>query len=70
MKIEKKWWATHLANRKTREIHSLRNVSPRCQLTAMSIANAIYCTRLWAWFLIAFRDYNGCRHCWTEKDRG
>lgn len=70
MKLKKKLLRRYIANRRSKEIHRIGFAHPACSLVKMSEANAIYCTRLWAWFLIRFRGYNGCRYCWPEKDRG
>ena len=70
MKVKSNWPFTYLANRKTKEIHKIKRINNRCGVEKMSADNAIYCTRLWAWFLIKFRKYNGCRWCWPAKDTG
>lgn len=69
LKLEKKWWATHLVNRQTKEVHVISKITARCGVSNMCCKNEIYCTRLWAWLLIVFAGYNGCRHCWPKKDR-
>lgn len=70
MKIEPKWWATHLANRSSKEIHRLDKIENRCTIQRLNPANAIYCTWLWAWWLRFTRGYNGCRWCDPKKDKG
>lgn len=70
MKIERKWWATMIANRRSREIHRIDRMTSRCHPERMNRVNVIYCTRIWAWLLIRFGGYNGCRWCRPEKDNG
>ena len=59
-----------IANRATKEIHRLKNQHTNCRLKHMSWKNKFHCTRLWAWYLIRFKGYNGCRWCFPEKDKG
>ena len=70
MTIKRKWWATYLANTKSKEQHRIRRIEVRCSIDNMNEKNAIYCTHLWAWWLRMFCGYNGCRWCFTEKDNG
>lgn len=59
---------TFLRNKKSKEIHRLKNVKGACGIGNMNPENAGYCTWLWAHFLVGLRGYNGCAHCWKEKD--
>ena len=70
MKAKKIWPFIYLANRKTKEIHRVKHIVNACGIRNMQPHNARYGTALWAWYLIRFRGYNGCRFCLAEKDTG
>ena len=58
----------YLRNTGTGEVHRLKHATKACGLRYAT--NIKRCTRVWAWYLIKFRAYNGCRHCYTNKDNG
>jgi hypothetical protein len=64
----KEWFGFKLiANHNTREIHRAEHITDRCRLFMMR--NASYISTSKANKLLA-KDYNGCRYCYKEKDKG
>lgn len=56
----------YIVNHGTKEIHRVDRITPACGLHYLR--NYGYGTRLYALMLIKWFGYNGCCHCFSEKD--
>lgn len=58
----------YAANKRTKEIHRLDNLTNKCGYHNMANHNKKFGSYLWALYLIKFRGYNGCIHCFKSRD--
>ena len=56
-------------NANTGEVHRLKRLHKNCNRELWG-KRMKYCTRLWAWYLMKYSGYNGCKWCYKSKDTG
>ena len=54
-------------NHSTRQIHRLKNKKSDCLIEQM--VNKKHGTKLYVLYLLKYKKYDGCRHCYVEKDK-
>jgi hypothetical protein len=57
----------YVINHSTRQIHRLKNKKSDCLIEQM--INKKYGNKLYVSYLLKYKKYDGCKHCYKEKDK-
>lgn len=58
----------YIKNSNTKQIHRVNHLTKHCNVNTTKPGQR-KCGAFAAWFLLTFRGWDGCGHCWPEKSK-